>query len=127
MIAEKLPSKSIANTTGLRKRPQFEQLVNYLNFGQETVVYPDRQARLIRNHPFMTQLDFFDTQEDQERAWAEQTRQREAVQLAGAMGLTAAQARAGAGPAGRIVGGRGPYGKGAGRGGEGVGGYGPAG
>ena len=125
MIAEKLPQKGKTNSAGLRKRPQFEQIVNYINYGQETVMYPDRQATLIRNHPFMTQLDFFDMQEDQERAWAEQTRQREAVQLAGAMGLTAAQARAGAGPAGRIVDGRTPYGNGAGRGGEGVGGYGP--
>ena len=44
----------------------------------------------------MTQLDFFDTQEDQERAWAEKTRQREAMQLAQAMGLTATLAEAGA-------------------------------
>ena len=74
LVAEKLLPKGSANTTGLRKRPQFEQTVNYLSFGQETVVYPDRQAKLIRNHPFMTQLDFFDTQEDQQRAWEEQTK-----------------------------------------------------
>ena len=127
MIAEKLHPKGNTNSAELRKGPQFEQIVNYINYGQETVMYPDRQAKLIRNHPFMTQLDFFDTQEDQERAWAEQVRQREAVQLAGAMGLTATQARAGAGPAGRIVDGRTPYGDGAGRSGGGGGDYGPAG
>ena len=67
MISEKLPPKGSTNGAGLRKRPQFEQIANYLNYGQETVEYPDRQAKLIRNHPFMTQLDFFDMQEDQER------------------------------------------------------------
>ena len=116
VIAEKIPPKGSTNSAGLRKRPQFEQIVIYINYDQETLIYPDRQAKLIRNHPFMTQLDFFDTQEDQHRAWAEQARQREAVQLAGAMGLTAAQARAGAGPM-RGVDGRTPYGDGAGCGG----------
>ncbi len=60
MIAEKLPRKSTAriDTTGLRKRVQFEQILNYLTYGQENIVYPDREAKLVRIHPFMTQLDF---------------------------------------------------------------------
>ena len=110
MMAEKLPQKRSTVGSGLRKRPQFEQIVNYIANGQEKITYPDRQAKLIRNHPFMTQLDFFDMQEDQHRMWEEQVRQREAIQLAGPMGITAAQARAAAGP----------Y-----RGGGGGGGYGP--
>ena len=115
MMADKLPQKRSTASNGLRKRPQFEQIVNYIANGQETIKYPDRQAKQIRNHPFMTQLDFFDMQEDQHRMWEEQVRQREAVQLAGAMGITAAQARAAAGP----MGGRyGPiYNRGGGRGG----------
>ena len=122
MIA-KLPQKQATVSNGLRKRPQFEQIVNYIANGQETIKYPDRQAKQIRNHPFMTQLDFFDMQEDQHRMWEEQVRQREAVQLAGAMGITAAQARAAAGPMG---GGYGPiHNRGGGRGGGGV--IGPAG
>ena len=32
MIAEKLPPKVSTNGAGLRKRPQFEQIANYLNF-----------------------------------------------------------------------------------------------
>jgi hypothetical protein len=44
-----------------------EQIVNYLENGQERVKYPNRQAKFIRNHPYLTQLDFFDMQEDQER------------------------------------------------------------
>ena len=110
MIAAKLPQKRATVSNGLRKRPQFEQIVNYIANDQETIKYPNRMAKQIRNHPFMTQLDFFDMQEDQHRSWEEQVRQREAAQLAGAMGITAAQARAAAGPYG---------------GGGGGGGYGP--
>ena len=55
--------------TGLHKRPKMMQIVNYLENGQEKMTYPDREAKFVRNHPFMTQLDFFDMQEDQERAW----------------------------------------------------------
>ena len=119
MMAEKLPQKRSTVGNGLRKRPQFEQIVNYIANGQEKITYPDRQAKLIRNHPFMTQLDFFDMQEDQHRMWEEQVRQREAIQLAGPMGITAAQARAAAGPYRGGGGGGGPMGGGGG------GGYGP--
>ena len=61
MIAEKLPRKGAAriDTTGLQKRPQFEQILNYLTYGQENIVFPDREAKLVRNQPFMTQLGFF--------------------------------------------------------------------
>ncbi len=74
MIAEKLPQKGKRgriDDTGLQKRPQLEQITNYLNYGQEDITYPDRQAKLIRNHLVMTQLDFFDMQEEQARAWGE--------------------------------------------------------
>ncbi len=69
IIAEKLPAKgdqlnSGIAASGLRERPQVEQIVDYLNFGQEKVQFPDREARLIRGHPFMTQLDFCGMQED---------------------------------------------------------------
>ena len=43
--------------TGLRQRPTFEGIVNYLPYGQETIRYPDRLAKIIRNHPYLTQLD----------------------------------------------------------------------
>ena len=56
-------------------------MVNFLNFGRETVHYPDREAKLIRNHPYMTQLDFFDMQEDQERKWEEEKRHEELQNL----------------------------------------------
>ena len=65
MIAEKLPRKGRRgriDDKGLRKRPHFEQIVDYLNYGQESVVCPDRLAKLIRNHLFITQLDFSGTE-----------------------------------------------------------------
>ena len=51
-----------------------EQIVDYLANGQERVRFPDREAKQIRNHPFLTQLDFFDMQEEQQKAWADTVR-----------------------------------------------------
>ena len=42
---------------GLHKRPTYESLINYLQDGQETIYYPDRRAKQMRNHPYLTQLD----------------------------------------------------------------------
>ena len=70
------------NHTGLRPRPQFEQLVDYLENGQERAKFPDRKAKFIRDHPFMTQLDFFDMQEEQQKAWEAQQRKMEARDVA---------------------------------------------
>ncbi len=99
MIAEKLPAKGNRlkkgiSPTGLHERPQMEQIVNHLNFGQETVRFPEREAKLIRNHPFMTQLDFFDMQEDQERKWEAETRQHEVVRVVEETGLSAVEVSA---------------------------------
>ena len=59
-----------------------EQIIDYLANGQERVRFPDREAKQIRNHPFMTQLDFFDMQEEQQKAWADQVRKQETKQVA---------------------------------------------
>ncbi len=80
--------------TGLRPRPQMEQIVDYLQNGQEHVRFPDREAKFIRNHPYMTQLDFFDMQEDQQRAWEDQVRNKEAERLAEDLHRTHALVRA---------------------------------
>ena len=67
MITEKLPQKGRQNKgivySELHPRPPMEQIVNYFANGQECVRFPDREAKFIRNHPFMTQLDFFVMQE----------------------------------------------------------------
>jgi hypothetical protein len=81
------------NHTGLRKRPQMEQLVDYLQNGQERVKFPNREAKFIRNHPFMTQLDFFDMQEDMKNAWEEKEREHEAEQISEETQETAAEVR----------------------------------
>ena len=59
-----------------------EEIVNYLANHQERMRFPDRQAKQIRNHPFMTQLDFFDTNEEQKRAWEVQKRKEEVKEIA---------------------------------------------
>ena len=80
--------------SGLHKRPQMEQIVHYLAMHQEKVKFPDRTALFIRNHPFMTQLDFFDMQEAQEMQWEEQQQQHNALEAARQMGQGVAEAEA---------------------------------
>ena len=80
--------------SGLRKRPQMEQIVHYLAMHQEKIKFPDRTAIFIRNHPYMTQLDFFDMQEAQEIQWEEQQQQHNALEAARQMGLGVAEAEA---------------------------------
>ena len=87
MAKQRLPAKtdshhSAAQMSGLRPRPQFEQIVDYLANGQDKVNFPDRQAKLIRNHPFMTQLDFFEMQDDQKKAWEDQKKKQELQDIA---------------------------------------------
>ncbi len=45
------------NYKGLRERPNYDELINYLQTGQETIRYPDRFAKLLRESPYLTQLD----------------------------------------------------------------------
>ena len=55
-------TRRVSNYDGLRRKPPMEELVSYLANHQETTRFPDREAKQIRNHPYMTQLDFFDMQ-----------------------------------------------------------------
>jgi hypothetical protein len=64
--------------SGLRLRPTFEGIVEYIAYGQETVKYPDRLAKFMRNHPYLTQLDgegIMEMQEQQEEAWKAQEKE----------------------------------------------------
>ena len=67
-------TKRALNYGGLRREPQMWEIIHYLENNQEKSRFPNREARFIRNHPFMTQLDFFDMQDEQARAWEEQNR-----------------------------------------------------
>ena len=51
------------NFSGLRKRPKYEELVQYIINDPDKIKYPDRRARLVRNHPYLTQLDGITMQE----------------------------------------------------------------
>jgi hypothetical protein len=75
---------------GLHREPKMEEIVNYLANHQERTPFPDRLAKQIRNHPFMTQLDFFDTNEEQKRAWEVQKRKEEVKAIATQAGTSEA-------------------------------------
>ena len=75
-------TKRVTDYGGLRKEPIMETIVHYLTYNQEKQQFPDREAKQIREHPYMTQLDFFDMQEDQKRAWEGQKREQEAKTVA---------------------------------------------
>jgi hypothetical protein len=67
-----------AETSGVRKRPTFEGIVEYIAYGQETIRYPDRLAKFMRNRPCPTQLDgegTMDMQDQQEEAWEAQEKE----------------------------------------------------
>ena len=70
--------------TGLRKRPTFEGIVDYLANRQEKVKYPNREAKIIRNHPYLTQLDglgMFEMQEQQENEWKEKEKEHRVKEM----------------------------------------------
>ena len=41
----------------LRKKPTFNELINYLEFEQPKVKYPDRTATFLRNSNYLSQFD----------------------------------------------------------------------
>ena len=52
----------------LRKKPTFNELVNYLEVDQPTIKYPDRTATFLRNSNYLTQFDgdnFIDLEEQE--------------------------------------------------------------
>lgn len=62
-----------------------DQIVDYLESGQERVKFPDRFAKQIRNHPYLTQLDgegMFDMQQQQENAWKQQEKEHIVKEMA---------------------------------------------
>ena len=83
-------TRRVVDYGGLHREPHMEEIVNYLANHQERMRFPDREAKQIRNHPFMTQLDFFDTNEEQKRTWEEQKRKQEAKEIATQAGTSEA-------------------------------------
>jgi hypothetical protein len=79
---------------GLRPRPQMQQIINYLEFGQERVRFPDREAKFIRNHPYMTQFDMFELVASQEKEWEEANRKQRIRDIARDEQMSEAQVEA---------------------------------
>lgn len=70
------------NYTGLHKRPTLDGIVDYLANGQESVKYPDRFAKQLRNHPYLTQFDaegIFEV-EELDRKMREQEQKNQVIQ-----------------------------------------------
>jgi hypothetical protein len=84
------------NYTGLRKRPTFEAIVDYLANGQEKTKFPNRLAKIIRNHPYLTQLDhigMWEMEEQQENAWKEKEKEHRVKELSSKGTQSAPEAR----------------------------------
>ena len=44
------------NYDGLKKRDTYNELIDYIQFGQEKITYPDRFAKRIRESPQISNL-----------------------------------------------------------------------
>ena len=83
--------------TGLRKRPTFEGFVDYLANRQETIRYPDRFAKQIREHPYLTQLDsegLWEMEELDKKRAEQEYKERTARQVANQNNVSAQVIRA---------------------------------
>ena len=63
----------------LRKKPTFNELINYLEVEQPKIRYPDRTASFIRNSNYLSQFDgnLIDVEEQQKNIAKEQIRETE--------------------------------------------------
>jgi hypothetical protein len=50
-------SQHAVNFNGLRKRPTYEELIDYIERDPDKIQYPDRRATFLRNSHYMTVLD----------------------------------------------------------------------
>ena len=65
---------------GLRQRPDYAKLANYLQNDQEIVKYPNRIAKQLRESPYLTQLDgegYLEMQDQQQKIMKAQQREQE--------------------------------------------------
>ncbi len=82
------------NYSGLRARPNYAQLIDYLQNGQETIRYPDRFAKQMRNSPYMTQLDGIEIMTQQNEIQKAQDKEAAIRALASRSNQTANELRA---------------------------------
>ena len=80
----------------LRKRPTYNELIDYLENKQPVIRYPDRRATFLRNSPYLSQFDgdsWIDLDEQENRINKEKLKEMEVRRLAGERGLTASVVR----------------------------------
>ena len=58
----------------LRKKPTFDELINYIEVEQPKIKYPDRIATFLRNTQYLSQFDgnLFDVEEQEKQIAKEQ-------------------------------------------------------
>ena len=58
----------------LRKKPTFNELINYIEIERPKIKYPDRTATLLRNSHYLSQFDgnLFDVDEQQKEITKDQ-------------------------------------------------------
>ena len=63
----------------LRKKPTFNELINYIEVKQPKIKYPDRSATILRNSHYLSQFDgnLFDLEEHQKHTAKAQLRETE--------------------------------------------------
>ena len=61
----------------LRKKPTFDELINYIEVEQPKIKFPDRSATFLRNSNYLSQFDgnLFDVESQQNKIIAEQIRE----------------------------------------------------
>ena len=66
----KISNYNIDNMQNLRRKPTFNELINYLEIKQPKIRYPDRTATFIRNSHYLSQFDgnLFDMEEQQKKS-----------------------------------------------------------
>lgn len=85
------------NFNGLRKRETYDEIIDYLQNDQEIIRYPDRFARRIREHPYLTQLDgegLMEMEDQQAEREKQLEREHQMRKIANASGTSASNVRA---------------------------------
>jgi hypothetical protein len=83
----------------LRKRPTYNEVVNYLENDQPKIKYPNRVASFMRNSPYLSQFDgdssFIDLEEQENNIAKQKLLEEEVRRLVAEKGLTAQMLRTG--------------------------------
>jgi hypothetical protein len=61
----------------LRKKPTFDELINYIEVEQPKIRFPDRTATFLRNSHYLSQFDgLFDLEEQEKQITKEQIKEK---------------------------------------------------